>query len=124
MGYHRRILISLKSEISLHQRKNRSARHRVEPRRIWEAPQRPPPRSGPTAIPSKLLAVWHPTSREIAHHCGADAAQFFLIEGGSSAILLLATLAIAIMLSLNIYAGKAPISDEFSKTTINHINKG
>ncbi|KAL2550240.1 CSC1-like protein [Forsythia ovata] len=28
------------------------------------------------------------------------------------------------MLPLNIYAGKAPISDEFSKTTINHINKG
>ncbi|KAL2535960.1 CSC1-like protein [Forsythia ovata] len=44
---------------------------------------------GPTAIASKLLAVWHATSREIAHHCGADAAQFLLIEGGSSAILLL-----------------------------------
>ncbi|CAI9785796.1 unnamed protein product [Fraxinus pennsylvanica] len=80
---------------------------------------------GPTAFASKLLAVWHATSREIAHHCGADAAQFLLIEGGSSAILLLlATLAVAVMLPLNIYAGKAPISDQFSKTTINHIKKG
>lgn len=80
---------------------------------------------GPTAIASKLLAVWHATSREIAHHCGADAAQFLLIEGGSSAILLLlATLAVAVILPLNIYAGKAPISDQFSKTTVNHIDKG
>uniref|UniRef100_A0A251SH76 CSC1/OSCA1-like N-terminal transmembrane domain-containing protein n=1 Tax=Helianthus annuus TaxID=4232 RepID=A0A251SH76_HELAN len=36
---------------------------------------------GPTAIVSKLLAVWHATGREIARHCGADAAQFLLIEG-------------------------------------------
>lgn len=80
---------------------------------------------GPTAIASKLLAVWHATSREISHHCGADAAQFLLIEGGSSAILLfLAILVVTIMLPVNIYAGNAPISDEFSKTTINHIGKG
>ncbi|XP_057789580.1 CSC1-like protein At4g35870 [Salvia miltiorrhiza] len=80
---------------------------------------------GPTAIASKLLAVWHATSREISHHCGADAAQFLLIEGGSSAILLfLAGLALVVMLPVNIYAGDAPISDEFSKTTINHIAKG
>ncbi|EPS65153.1 hypothetical protein M569_09624 [Genlisea aurea] len=80
---------------------------------------------GPTAIASKLLAVWHATSREISHHCGADAAQFLLIEGGSSGILLvLAFLAVAILLPLNIYAGSAPISDEFSKTTINHIVYG
>ncbi|KAL8527344.1 hypothetical protein ACS0TY_005275 [Phlomoides rotata] len=80
---------------------------------------------GPTAIASKLLAVWHATSREISHHCGADAAQFLLIEGGSSAILLfLAVLVVAIMLPVNIYAGSAPISDVFSKTTINHIGKG
>ncbi|KAL2238523.1 UNVERIFIED_CONTAM: CSC1-like protein [Sesamum indicum] len=80
---------------------------------------------GPTAIVSKLLAVWHATSREISHHCGADAAQFLLIEGGSSAILLfLAGLAVVVMLPVNIFAGSAPISDEFSKTTINHIVKG
>ncbi|KAL1555152.1 CSC1-like protein [Salvia divinorum] len=80
---------------------------------------------GPTAIASKLLAVWHATSREISHHCGADAAQFLLIEGGASAILLfLAALALVVMLPVNIYAGDAPISDEFSKTTINHIAKG
>ncbi|KAL0459087.1 UNVERIFIED_CONTAM: CSC1-like protein [Sesamum latifolium] len=80
---------------------------------------------GPTAIVSKLLAVWHATSREISHHCGADAAQFLLIEGGSSAILLfLAGLAVIVMLPVNIFAGSAPISDEFSKTTINHIVKG
>ncbi|KAK6153196.1 hypothetical protein DH2020_012835 [Rehmannia glutinosa] len=80
---------------------------------------------GPTAIASKLLAVWHATSREISHHCGADAAQFLLIEGSSSAILLfLAALVVIVMLPFNIYAGDAPISDEFSKTTINHIVKG
>lgn len=80
---------------------------------------------GPTAIASKLLAVWHATSREISHHCGADAAQFLLIEGGSSAILLfLAGLAVVVLLPVNIYAGNAPLSDEFSKTTINHIDKG
>ncbi|XP_027179187.1 CSC1-like protein At4g35870 [Coffea eugenioides] len=80
---------------------------------------------GPTAIVSKLLAAWHATGREIARHCGADAAQFLLIEGGSSALLLsLAVLAISVMLPINIYAGKASLGDEFSKTTINHIEKG
>lgn len=80
---------------------------------------------GPTAIASKLLAAWHATGREIARHCGADAAQFLLIEGGSSALLLfLAFLALAVMLPLNIHAGKAPMADQFSKTTINHIEKG
>ncbi|XP_051134360.1 CSC1-like protein At4g35870 [Andrographis paniculata] len=80
---------------------------------------------GPTAIASKLLAVWHATSREISHHCGADAAQFLLIEGGSSGILLfLACLSVVVMLPVNIYGGNAPISDEFSKTTVNHIAKG
>nr|GMC57443.1 CSC1-like protein At4g35870 [Ipomoea batatas] len=80
---------------------------------------------GPTAIVSKLLAAWHATGGEIARHCGADAAQFLIIEGGSSGILLfLAILAVAVMLPLNMYAGKAPIADQFSKTTINHIEKG
>lgn len=80
---------------------------------------------GPTAIVSKLLAAWHATGREIARHCGADAAQFLIIEGGSSAILIsLAVVAIGVMLPLNIYAGKAPLADEFSRTTINHIEKG
>ena len=37
---------------------------------------------GPTAIVSKLLAAWHATGLETARHCGADAAQFLLIEGG------------------------------------------
>lgn len=80
---------------------------------------------GPTAIISKLLAAWHATGREIARHCGADAAQFLLIEGGSSALLIsLAVVAIGVMLPLNIYAGKSTLADEFSKTTINHIEKG
>lgn len=80
---------------------------------------------GPAAIVSRLLAAWHATGREIARHSGADAAQFLLIEGGSSALLLsLAVLAISVMLPVNIYAGKASLGDEFSKTTINHIEKG
>ncbi|CAI9110992.1 OLC1v1011121C1 [Oldenlandia corymbosa var. corymbosa] len=80
---------------------------------------------GPAAIASKLLAAWHATGREIARHCGADAAQFLLIEGGSCSLLLsLGVLAISVMLPVNIYAGKAPLGDQFSKTTINHIEKG
>ncbi|RAL46496.1 hypothetical protein DM860_004775 [Cuscuta australis] len=80
---------------------------------------------GPTAIVSKLLAAWHAGGVEIAYHCGADAAQFLLIEGGSSGILIfLAILAVTVMLPLNMYAGNALIADQFSKTTINHIEKG
>lgn len=79
---------------------------------------------GPTAIASKLLAVWHATGRQISLHCGADAAQFLLIEGGSCALLLsLAFLDVSILLPLNIYAGNAPMADQFSKTTITHITK-
>ncbi|KAA8532018.1 hypothetical protein F0562_006840 [Nyssa sinensis] len=80
---------------------------------------------GPTAIASKLLAVWHATSREIARHCGADAAQFLFIEGGSCAVLLaMAILSMSVMLPLNFYAGSAAMDDQFSKTTANHITKG
>ncbi|XP_059641298.1 CSC1-like protein At4g35870 [Cornus florida] len=80
---------------------------------------------GPTAIAAKLLAVWHATSREIARHCGADAAQFLLIEGGSCAVLLaIGVLSIFVMLPLNLYAGSAVMDDQFSKTTVNHIPKG
>ncbi|KAH0971052.1 hypothetical protein GBA52_023208 [Prunus armeniaca] len=80
---------------------------------------------GPSALVSKLLAVWHATCREIARHCGADAAQFLLIEGGSCGLLLsMAVLAVLVMLPLNLYAGNAVLGDQFSKTTINHIEKG
>lgn len=80
---------------------------------------------GPTAIASKLLAVWHATGRQISLHCGADAAQFLLIEGGSCALLVsLAFLDVSVLLPLNIYAGNAPMADQFSKTTITHISKG
>ncbi|XP_062101888.1 CSC1-like protein At4g35870 [Humulus lupulus] len=80
---------------------------------------------GPSALLTKLLAVWHATGREIARHCGADASQFLLIEGGSCGLLLsIAVLSIFVMLPLNLYGGKAVLADEFSKTTINHIEKG
>ncbi|VVA09958.1 PREDICTED: CSC1 [Prunus dulcis] len=80
---------------------------------------------GPSALVSKLLAVWHATCLEIARHCGADAAQFLLIEGGSCGLLLsMAVLAVLVMLPLNLYAGNAVLGDQFSKTTINHIEKG
>ncbi|KAL6220741.1 hypothetical protein ACLB2K_008497 [Fragaria x ananassa] len=80
---------------------------------------------GPSALAAKLLAVWHATGREIARHCGADAAQFLLIEGGSCGLLLsLAVLAVLVMLPLNLYAGTAVLGDQFSQTTINHIEKG
>ncbi|KAG8660044.1 hypothetical protein MANES_02G109700v8 [Manihot esculenta] len=80
---------------------------------------------GPSALAAKLLAVWHATGREIARHCGADAAQFLIIEGGSFVVLLaIAFLSICVLLPLNLYAGTAVLDDQFSKTTINHIKKG
>ncbi|XP_042495713.1 CSC1-like protein At4g35870 [Macadamia integrifolia] len=80
---------------------------------------------GPAALVTKLLAVWHATCREIARHCGADAAQFLLIEGGSCALLLsIAVFAVSLLLPLNLYAGTAAMDDQFSKTTITHIEKG
>ncbi|CAI0461379.1 unnamed protein product [Linum tenue] len=80
---------------------------------------------GPSAILAKLLAVWHATGREIARHCGADAAQFLIIEGGSFTVLLsIAALSICVILPVNLYAGTAVLSDQFSKTTISHIGKG
>ncbi|XP_010548595.1 PREDICTED: CSC1-like protein At4g35870 [Tarenaya hassleriana] len=80
---------------------------------------------GPSAIFSKLLAVWKATCREIARHCGADAAQFLLIEGGSFVLLFsVAILAVSVMLPLNLYAGTAMLNDELSKTMITHIKKG
>ncbi|KAF8410378.1 hypothetical protein HHK36_002906 [Tetracentron sinense] len=80
---------------------------------------------GPAALVTKLLSVWHATGREIARHCGADAAQFLLIEGGSCAVLLsIAVFSIFLILPVNLYAGGAPMDDQFSKTTINHIEKG
>ncbi|KAJ0251050.1 CSC1-like protein [Hirschfeldia incana] len=80
---------------------------------------------GPSALLSKLLAVWSATCREIARHCGADAAQFLLIEGGSFVLLFsIALLALSVMLPLNLYAGTALLSDELSKTMITHIKKG
>ncbi|KAJ4836907.1 CSC1-like protein [Turnera subulata] len=80
---------------------------------------------GPAALAAKLLSVWHATGREIARHCGADAAQFLIIEGGSFAVLLsTAVLSICVILPLNLYAGTAVLNDQFSKTTISHIEKG
>ncbi|XP_057416820.1 CSC1-like protein At4g35870 [Lotus japonicus] len=80
---------------------------------------------GPAALATKLLAVWHATGREIARHCGADAAQFLIIEGGSCAVLLsVAVFALVGLLPLNLYAGTAVLDDQFSMTTINHIQKG
>ncbi|KAK8569305.1 hypothetical protein V6N13_107139 [Hibiscus sabdariffa] len=80
---------------------------------------------GPSALFSKLLAVWHATGREIARHCGADAAQFLLIEGGSFSVLLsVAVLAVFVLLPVNLYGGTALLGDEFSKTTVSHISKG
>lgn len=80
---------------------------------------------GPTALVSKLLAVWHATGREIARHCGADAAQFLIIEGGTFALLLATSfIAVLLILPVNLYAGAAKMDDQFSKTTITHIVKG
>ncbi|KAG9442792.1 hypothetical protein H6P81_018646 [Aristolochia fimbriata] len=80
---------------------------------------------GPSALITKLLAVWHATAAQIAQHCGADAAQFLIVEGGSFALLLcIAFFALAVLLPINLCAGTRAIADQFSKTTINHISKG
>lgn len=80
---------------------------------------------GPAALFTKLLAVWHATGREIARHCGADAAQFLLIEGGSFALLLsVAVFSVFVLLPVNLYGGTAVLDDQFSKTTVSHIGKG
>lgn len=80
---------------------------------------------GPAALATKLLAVWHATGREIARHCGADAAQFLIIEGGScSLLLLIAVLSVFVLLPINLYCGDAVLNDQFSKMTISHITKG
>ncbi|KAK7825525.1 csc1-like protein [Quercus suber] len=89
---------------------------------LHQASQRPPP----TALFTKLLAVWHTTCREIARHCGSDAAQFLPIEGGSFVVLSsIARLSIFLNLPINLYAGTASLNNyQFFKTTINHIAKG
>ncbi|GKA64418.1 CSC1-like protein [Tanacetum coccineum] len=80
---------------------------------------------GPTAIISKLLAVWHATGREIARHCGADAAQYLLIEGGGFLlVMIIAIVCVFVLLPLNLYAGGVVMVDQFSMTTISHIAKG
>lgn len=76
---------------------------------------------GPSALLAKLLAVYH---ARIALHCGADAAQFLHIERYSFLVLLsLSLLALLAALPLNLYAGTAPILDDFARTTITHIPK-
>ncbi|XWS42185.1 hypothetical protein CRYUN_Cryun17cG0146500 [Craigia yunnanensis] len=73
---------------------------------------------GPSALFARLLAFWHATGSETARHCGADAAQFLLIEGGSFAFLLsVAVLAVFVLLPVNLYGGTALLDDQFSKTT-------
>ncbi|URE07862.1 hypothetical protein MUK42_21532 [Musa troglodytarum] len=80
---------------------------------------------GLSALVSKLLAVYHATTAQIALHCGADAAQFLLIERASFAILLaVALVALCAGLPLNLWAGSAPLADQFARTTISHIRPG
>ncbi|KAL2920446.1 hypothetical protein RDABS01_011937 [Bienertia sinuspersici] len=79
---------------------------------------------GPFSLISKLLAVWHATAREIALHCGADAAQFLVIEGGTFATLSATSFVALLAVFVNIYGGNAVMDDMFSMTTITHITKG
>ncbi|XP_072957668.1 CSC1-like protein At4g35870 [Typha angustifolia] len=80
---------------------------------------------GPSALAAKLLSVYHATATQIALHCGADAAQFLLIERASFAVLLaVSVVALAAALPLNLLAASAPIADQFAATTISHVPKG
>ncbi|THF95105.1 hypothetical protein TEA_016971 [Camellia sinensis var. sinensis] len=51
-----------------------------------------------TAISSKLLVVWHATGRQVATHYCANAAQFFIFEGGSCSVISMATLSLCVVL--------------------------
>ncbi|URD96229.1 hypothetical protein MUK42_29852 [Musa troglodytarum] len=80
---------------------------------------------GPSALAAKLLAVYHATPAQIALHCGADAAQFLLIERASFFVLLaVALLALIAALPLNLCAGSVPLADPFARTTISHLRPG
>lgn len=80
---------------------------------------------GPSSLVDELLAVWHTTGQQIARTCGANAAQFLYVEGGSFvAFALISFMAICLLLPLNLYAGTVPMEDQFSKTTVSHIKKG
>ncbi|CAD5174861.1 unnamed protein product, partial [Musa acuminata subsp. malaccensis] len=75
---------------------------------------------GPSALAAKLLAVYHATPAQIALRCGADAAQFLLIERASFFVLL----ALVAALPLNLYAGSVLLADPFARTTISHLRPG
>ncbi|XP_042457121.1 CSC1-like protein At4g35870 [Zingiber officinale] len=79
---------------------------------------------GPSALAAKLLAVYHATPAQIALHCGADAAQFLIVERASFFVLLAVSL-IALFASfpLNL-SGSVPLADPFARTTISHIHDG
>ncbi|KAI4386829.1 hypothetical protein MLD38_004728 [Melastoma candidum] len=79
-----------------------------------------------SAILSKLLATWHASSfPDIASHCGADPAQFLILEGATCALLIsISALSVLVILPVNLYLGHATLVDEFSKSTISHIEKG
>ncbi|GLJ24986.1 hypothetical protein SUGI_0478420 [Cryptomeria japonica] len=80
---------------------------------------------GLSSLATKLLAVWHTTGQQIARTCGANPAQFLYVEGGSFvALAVICFLAICGILPLNLYGGTVAMEDQFSKTTISHIEKG
>ncbi|WOL05954.1 hypothetical protein Cni_G14685 [Canna indica] len=80
---------------------------------------------GPSALAAKLLAVYHATPAQIALHCGADAAQFLIIERASFFVLLAVSLiALLAALPLNLCAGSVPLADPFARTTISHLDPG
>ncbi|KAG6476515.1 hypothetical protein ZIOFF_065757 [Zingiber officinale] len=79
---------------------------------------------GPSALGARLLAVYHATPAQIALHCGADAAQFLIVERASFFVLLavsLITLLAAFPINLS---GSVPLADPFARTTISHIHSG
>ncbi|XP_074565500.1 CSC1-like protein At4g35870 isoform X2 [Curcuma longa] len=79
---------------------------------------------GPSALGAKLLAVHHATPAQIALHCGADAAQFLIVERAIFFVLLAVSLiALLAAFPLNL-SGSVPLADPFARTTISHIHSG
>ncbi|EFJ19287.1 hypothetical protein SELMODRAFT_111363 [Selaginella moellendorffii] len=80
---------------------------------------------GPASLVTKLLAVWHTTSQQIARLCGANSAQYLWVEGYTFVTLaIVSVVALLVILPVNLYGGTVPIEDQFAKATVAHVKEG
>ncbi|EFJ10543.1 hypothetical protein SELMODRAFT_127861 [Selaginella moellendorffii] len=80
---------------------------------------------GAASLVTKLLAVWHTTSQQIARLCGANSAQYLSVEGYTFVTLaIVSVVAVLVILPVNLYGGTVPIEDQFAKATVAHVKEG